>query len=157
MSTNTAIARCVCLVKTLVANLFKVRCCAKVGPPVVGTNTIMALEYYLLEEVFDLARNIVIALRANMGQVTYHDVRVQPATNPTIKNKGGRPPKLTDEFWVEVALQAALDGLEGLEPEHRKEFHSRIMEFCERRWGVNAPKDSTVRNALSKLYKRLPR
>jgi len=32
-------------VKTLVANLFKVRCCAKVGPPVVGTNTINMIEH----------------------------------------------------------------------------------------------------------------
>jgi hypothetical protein len=71
---------------------------------------------------------------------------IEPLPYP--KRRGGRPPKFEwDLFWCEVVRVA--DTPDGL-PERIK-LHKHMLEYCSKKWGDDAPADSTIREKLAKL------
>lgn len=79
-------------------------------------------------------------------------VEIRERPRETI-NKGGRPEKFSwDDFWIEICLIGnTLDGL----PD-RLELNKRMLGWVAEVW-LDPPAESTVRNKIAKLYKKLSR
>lgn len=65
--------------------------------------------------------------------------------------KRGRRDKFEwEDFWVEVAIRADLDGL----PHTQADFNRDMLAWCQNKWD-DVPGDSTIREKLGVLYRRL--
>ena len=70
------------------------------------------------------------------------------AASPEGSDRRGRPPKFNwPAFYVEIAVQADLDGL----PEKQAELERVMADWCSLTWG-EVPGESTLRHALSPIY-----
>jgi len=67
----------------------------------------------------------------------------------TSKNRGGRPPKNWEPFWLEVIRIA--DHPDGL-PERKADLQRQMLEWCEENM-ADAPRETSVRDKVSMIYK----